>query len=242
MVNIISILKSNPNYKVYSYLKDVYSPPKPTIPATGPVEPGDIMIKMNDKSLLNIGISLFESATFTGDHAAFSHAGLATSGAQIAEMSKRGLENHNLAGENSAYTYDVFRCQFRQLALAAAEVNNALMKAGHINYTVMGAGLSVLPSIVASHNIGRLQSAIPKIEAGKFDLFCSEHVVFCYIAALEKNNTITQLGDQAKNLKMHDFFDREPGHYSPSYLYSTLMDHKFFQYVGRSRGSHWVSS
>lgn len=236
-----AILKMTVPYKTISFFRDMYAPPTPAFRAMS-IEPGDILVKMNDGSPLNVGISIVEGFTLSGDHAIFSHAGLATSGTTIAEMSKEGLKNHNLAGENSRYTYDVFRCQFRQIANAAVEANNALMRAGKVNYTVVGAGLSALPSVIASSNEQRLRRAIGNIEKGKFDLFCSEHVVFCYIAALEDSNTITSVSHQSRNLNMHDFFDREPGHYSPSYLYGTLMNHKFFQYVGRSRGNKWVSS
>ncbi|TCH98566.1 hypothetical protein EJV46_08260 [Roseococcus sp. SYP-B2431] len=242
MLNLDTVWKMSAPYKIHSYVKDVYSPPKPAVRPSGPLEPGDILLKMNDKSLLNIGISLVEAATLTGDHAAFSHAGLASSGTMIAEMSKEGLNNHNLSGENAGYTYDVFRCQFRQIALAAVEANNALMRAGKVNYTILGAGLSALPSLISSSNENRLQRAIRNIKAHRFDLFCSEHVVFCYVAALEDNNTLTSVSHQSKNLTMHDFFDREPGHYSPSYLYGTLINHKFFQYVGRCRGAKWIAS
>lgn len=242
--DVTRMVKMTPAYKLVMSVGDVVQPPKPAKPPAGSLEAGDILIKMNDVTFLNVLITYGQSYTDTGDHALWTHAGLATSSNMIAEMNGDGLQHHNLAGSNAGYTYAVFRCNYRQVAIAAAEANAVLLqqKAGKITYSKSGAFSSLLPSLIDSSKRGRLARALSDIEAGKpLDLFCSEHVVFCYLAALEEENTLSMVnkGTEFQHLRINDFFSKEPMHYSPGYLYSMLLANKLFSYLGRWNRMKW---
>lgn len=239
-----SVVRMVPTYKIVSNGMDIFSPPKPAKAPTGSLEAGDILIKMNDTSGLNLLITFGQMQTATGDHALWTHAGLATSSTMIAEMNGEGLQHHSLTGSNAGHTYAVFRCNYRQVALAAAEANATLLACKNVVYSKSGAVSSLLPSLVNSSKTGRLKQVLEAKAADKsFGLFCSEHVVFCYLVALEeeKNLPMISRGTEFRHLRMQDFFDKEPWQYSPGYLYSMLLSNKLFTYLGRSRGAKWIS-
>ncbi|MBS7811463.1 hypothetical protein [Roseococcus pinisoli] len=236
------IYKVTPNYKITSLIRDRFFT-TPTTPSVGNLEAGDILVKMADGTLVNNAINIGQSI-LAGDHSLWTHAGLATSSTMIAEMNGKGLQQHSLSGENSTYTYAVFRCNYRQVAMAADEVNSKLTFLGNkIVYNGKGAVSSLFPSIVESKNKNRLNAVIEKtLSGGEFGLFCSEHVVFCYLAALEEENAIQLIENDFKfaKLKMQDFFNKEPAYYSPGYLYGMLMSNKLFKYLGKWSGMKWI--
>nr|WP_314072427.1 hypothetical protein [uncultured Roseococcus sp.] len=243
--DLTRIARLTPAYKIVSNVADVMSPPKPAKAPTGPLEPGDILVKMNDATGLNFLITYGQVFTANGDHALWTHAGLATSSTMIAEMNGEGLQHHNLTGSNAGYTYAVFRCNYRQVALGADEANSVLLGLGRgkVVYSKSGAVSSLLPSLIDSSKKGRLKKALDDIDNKKnLELFCSEHVVFCYLVALEeeKNLPMVNKGPEFRHMRMQEFFDKEPWQYSPGYLYSMLLSNKLFSYMGRTRGAKWI--
>lgn len=222
-------------------INDKFYPPKPAISRSASLDPGDILIKMSDDSGINKLISYGQLVTDTGAHMDWTHAGLTTSSTMIAEMSGDGLMHHSLVSENQKYTYDIFRCKYRQIALGAVAANQTLMEhSKKIKYSHGGAFRSLFPTL-PDNNVGRMEKALNQMKVDTYSLFCSEHVVFCYQVALEANNASFIKHELCiQNLTVADVFDQEPDGYSPAYLHAVLQKSKSFDYVGRWNNMKWV--
>lgn len=223
---------------------------KPARPPVGPLQEGDILVKESDGGFVG---SLINGAQWVvsgaGAYAKWAHAGIATSERMIAEMDGEGLQHHDLAVKNAGYTYSVFRCKFRNVAVGAAETANlmlgfqdnyAVTKSGHITYSKSGAAKSTLLSTGGLTDRNRVNSLLDRLLAGtNVSFFCSEHTVYCYVVALEQSGLLPARS-RPDLPGLASFFSYEPGNYSPAYLYEMLVKNNRFDYIGLYKGMRWT--
>jgi hypothetical protein len=117
----------------------------------GCLQAGDILVKYNDKSVVNNLISFGQ--LFGKGPAKYPHAGIASSSTTIVEMDGHGLQEHNLPIENLRVAYDAFRCTLPEVAAGACEAARMMLEgfrsqnggkpAMHITYSVAGAFCSI---------------------------------------------------------------------------------------------------
>ena len=219
--------------------------PKPTKSPLGPLQPGDILVKKNDGSVIGNAI-LFGQAVVSGAgaYAKWAHAGIATSDRMIAEMDGKGLQHHDLAVGNAGYTYSVFRCKFKDVAIGAAETANMMLgfkeSKGRIIYTTKGAAKSTLWSSGDLRDRNRVNSMLDHLLDGEdVSFFCSEHTVYCYTVALEQSGLLPARS-RPDLPGLASFFSYEPGNYSPAYLYEMLIKNNRFDYLGLYKGMRWI--
>lgn len=207
-------------------------------PVSGLLKAGDIMMKYNDGSGVNNLISFGQF--FGRGSSAFTHAGIASSPSTIIEMDGEGLQEHNLAGENSQYRYKVFRCGHSQIAAgaaAAAEMMRAGFAAGNTNitYSVTGA-LASITKHQDLQNADVASDVLDRLLGGGNAFFCSGHVVLCYQMASSQC-----MSDQ--NFPFSDaggLFSLESTCYQPAYLEKILSASDDFMCIGEFRGDAWV--
>ncbi|TCH97040.1 hypothetical protein EJV46_17105 [Roseococcus sp. SYP-B2431] len=225
-----------------SYLKPV----TPAHPPVGPLQQGDILVKESDGSatggVIKFGQWLVSGA---GAYAKWAHAGIATSDRMIAEMDGEGLQHHDLAVKNAGYTYSVFRCKFKNVAIGAAETANMMLgfqnnKSGHVTYSIGGAAKSTLLSTGKLSDRNRVNALLDKLLDGQdVSFFCSEHTVYCYVVALEQSGLLPARS-RPDLPGLGSFFSYEPGNYSPAYLYEMLVKNNRFDYIGLYKGLRWI--
>lgn len=207
---------------------------------TGLLKAGDIMMKYNDGSAINNLISFGQF--FGRGNSSFTHAGIASSASTIIEMDGHGLQEHNLAGENSQYRYRVYRCVYSQVAAgaaAAAEMMRAGFAAGNTNITYSATG--ALGSISSREDLPNADIAndmLDKLLAGGDAFFCSGHVVLCYqMAASQSTTDRTFPFSDASGL-----FSLASTCYQPAYLEKVLSESDDFVRIGEFRGDAWTGA
>ncbi|MDI3284833.1 hypothetical protein [Polyangium sp. 15x6] len=207
----------------------------------GAVRKGDIMIK-HRHGLGAVGVGIKVGQLFSRGNSDLIHAGVASSATTIVEMDGHGLQENNLLTTNAQFTYDVFRCRDENLAAGAGETAIMMregMAAGgfNIQYTVGGAFGSLLPgSAAASSN--RINGTLDQLLAGNAQaFFCSGHVVYCYLAAMEQLHIAT---GQFSAQRMREYFSLEAVDYNPSFLQQHLARNRHFVFVGRVRGARLI--
>ncbi|MDI1477158.1 hypothetical protein [Polyangium sp. y55x31] len=202
----------------------------------GAVRKGDIMIK-HRHGMAPVGVGIKIGQLFSRGNSDLIHAGVASSPTTIVEMDGHGLQENNLLTTNSAFTYDVFRCRDENLAAGAGETAIMMregMAAGgfNIQYTVGGAFGSLLPGNAAASS-NRINGTLDQLLAGNAQsFFCSGHVVYCYLAAMEQMQFTQQ--------RMREHFSLEAVDYNPSFLQQHLARNRHFAFIGRVRGARLI--
>lgn len=208
----------------------------------GCLQPGDIMIKHSDGSIISKIIRFGQ--LFGRGPSKFVHAGIASSGTTIIEMDEEGLQENNLLIKNADYKYDVFRCNYSNIQAGATETARMMLDGfgapqaaqggSKISYSTGGAARSIskrrrLPGgDVINNTLDNLLSA------GGDAFFCSGHVVLCYQSAMGQ-------AQMAQNLfpvqHSQQLFSLDSTCYQPSFLWKTLEASHHFTKIGTVKGA-----
>lgn len=147
------------------------------------LKPGDILLEMFEVTATHIVISAGQF--FSGANRNVVHAGLiARDGRRIIEAVKPTIRRVPLAHAN----YVVYRANFRNLALGAAECAEMLIPASRrIPYNTLGTVRSLVGEGEAKSDRD-FDSLIGRIfTGGNHELFCSQFVVFVYQFVARQN-------------------------------------------------------
>ena len=211
----------------------------------GAVKAGDIMVK-HRYGVDATGIAIKIGQLFSRGKSDFVHAGIASSPTTIIEMDGDGLQENSLLIKNAKYTYDVFRCAIPSIAEGAAQTA-IMMRQGvapgggctaggttQMPYTIGGAVKS-LGRGGGVQSTDRVNTLLDQLLAGgKQAFFCSGHVVYCYLVAMEQANIAIQGSFPLQN--MQAVFGMEARYYNPSFLHQHLSNNQNFTRVGKVRG------
>ncbi|MBB4265042.1 hypothetical protein [Roseospira visakhapatnamensis] len=216
------------------------APSTGTLPSM--IRAGDIMIK-HRHGLGMTGVAIQIGQVFSKGKSKFIHAGIACSPTEIIEMSGDGLHRNSLTGGNAIYTYDVFRCGLSGIRAGAAETAIMLyegVRAGGFDlpYTIKGAAKSLGRGTAVSSQ-DRINIALDNLLAGGSKaFFCSGHVVYCYLVAMEQANIAVQGSFPLQS--MQGMFGYESISYNPSYLHDHLSKNSNFGFMGTFQGCRFL--
>lgn len=174
------------------------------------------------------------------------HAGIASSSTSIIEMDGHGLQEHNLLIDNAQIKYDVFRCNYPQVAAGACETakmmyegvcaHNSTGRGMKISYTLAGAARSISKSVgwkgddVVNDTLDNL------LKADGSAFFCSGHVVLCYQSALGQHQVQGTLPIQDSR----QLFGLTDTCYQPAFLHKKLSESPHFKKVGTVKGAQRI--
>ena len=192
--------------------------------------PGDIFLKHAfDGDPISKVIRKGQQATGQGS-AHIVHAGLMGSTMGLVEMDKNGIQMNSVVSMNEDYTYDVYRCNYPEVAARASERAVEMFEhlKSNISYSKIGAAGSLVRK--AGFNSKNCQYIINNISNGGDEaFFCSGHVVLCYHAAMNGMQMAQNIFpiQHAGNL-----FSMSHSCYNPSVLCQTLFRSDHFKYQG----------
>lgn len=211
----------------------------------GAVKAGDIMVK-HRHGVDPVGWGIKIAQLFSKGKSHYVHAGIASSPTTIIEMDGKGLQENNLLTKNANYTYDVFRCTMPGIGEGAAQTA-IMMRQGVVGggfaqggktqmpYTIGGA-IKSLGRGSASQSTDRINKLLDQLLAGGEEaFFCSGHVVYCYLVAMEQSNIAVQGSFPLQN--MQAVFGMESRYYNPSFLHKHLSENQYFKLVGKVKGA-----
>ncbi|KAA0577028.1 hypothetical protein F1643_09890 [Azospirillum sp. INR13] len=211
----------------------------------GAVKAGDIMIK-HRHGLGATGIAIKIGQLFSRGKSDFIHAGIASSPTTIIEMDGDGLQENNLLTKNANYSYDVFRCTTPGIGEGAAQTA-IMMRQGIVGGGFAQGGTTQMPYTIggAVKSLGRgggvqstdrINTLLDQLMAGGREaFFCSGHVVYCYLVAMEQSNIAVQGSFPLQN--MQAVFGMEARYYNPSFLHHHLSNNQHFRRVGKVKGA-----
>lgn len=185
------------------------------------------------------GLAIKIGQLFSKGKSDFIHAGIASSGVTIIEMDGNGLQENNLLTTNAAYSYDVFRCLIPGIAAGAAEtaimMRQGMAEGGFaLPYSMKGAvgSLGRGKSVTSSD---RINKTLDQLVGGNSEaFFCSGHVVYCYLVAMEQSDIAVQGSFPLQNMKT--VFGMEDRYYNPSFLHQHLKKNANFKFIGKVKG------
>lgn len=195
----------------------------------GDVQPGDIMLKLSDGSILNTLISTGQRITDSRAFANIVHAGILAYQPFIAESQGIGLVLNDLQTTNRSYTYIVFRPEMNLRAAmeqCATVMAHAAMQEenGRVKYSVFGA----IKSLVTNTGLSTtdIENTMRRLFGGEdVSFFCSQFVVFCVALAA------AQMKAYGQQPAVSDNFLRQANK-SPSQLAVDLLSEAAFAPLG----------
>ncbi|PWC34072.1 hypothetical protein TSO352_27535 [Azospirillum sp. TSO35-2] len=206
----------------------------------GAVQAGDIMVK-NWQGMTRSGVIIRLGQLFSKGKSDFTHAGIASSPTAIIETNSAGLQENSLLSTRGDLTYDVFRCLIPGIGAGAAQVAAMMLQnftqggSAQLPYDSWGAVKS-LGGGSASQSSDRVNKLLDKLLAGGSEgFFCSGHVVYCYMVAMEQANIAVQGSFPLQN--MQAVFGLESRYYNPSFLHKHLSGNQNFKFIGKVKGA-----
>ncbi|WP_434623420.1 hypothetical protein [Azospirillum sp. B2RO_4] len=205
----------------------------------GAIKAGDILVK-NWQGMTKSGVIIRLGQLFSKGKAEFTHAGIASAPTKIIETNSAGLQENNLLTTRGSLTYDVFRCLIPGIGEGAAQVATMMLHnftqggSAQLPYDSKGA-IRSLGRGTSSQSSDRINKLLDKLFAGGSEgFFCSGHVVYCYLVAMEQANIAVQGSFPIEN--MQAVFGLESRFYNPSFLHKHLSDNKNFKFIGKVKG------
>ena len=210
----------------------------------GAVRAGDIMIKHSDGGIISKVIRFGQF--FGRGSSKYVHAGIASSGVTIIEMDGEGLQEHNLIIQNSMYKYDVFRCNYPDIAAGAAETAKMMLE-GFREFQSTRSGMRIKYSLLgAARSISKRAKWDGKdvinvtldnlMQADGSAFFCSGHVVLCYQSSMGQHQIQNTLPVQHAS----QLFSLTDTRYQPAYLHKALSKSAHFTKIGTVKGNQLV--
>ena len=195
-----------------------------------PFAPGDIFLKHAfDGDPISKVIRMGQQATGQGS-THIVHAGLMGSAMGLVEMDGEGLQMNSVVAMNEDYIYDVYRCNYPELATRAGKLAAEMYEhcGSKISYSKMGAALSLVRR--DGFNTYHCRHILNNLSNGGGEaFFCSGHVVLFYSAAMDGMQiaqNIVPIQDAGS------IFSMSHSCYNPSVLCQTLFKSKHFTYQG----------
>jgi hypothetical protein len=188
------------------------------------LEPGDLLLKLNAGSKVNVIIEAMQSLT-GAEFPSVVHAGVLFDPHYIIEASGVGIHANDLRVTNAGLEYIVYRCTTRSIAAGAGTYAKILLDihAEHhsVQYNLLGAVKSLFSGAGKASTRSEMDARLDAMLAGKNrPNFCSQFVVAVFQFAAEQN------GRGASTV--FEAFDAVP----PSRLLSMLRRTQSFRQVG----------
>jgi hypothetical protein len=192
---------------------------------TRDLQPGDVMLKVPDKSGISKAISLGQA--LAGQfYPWIVHAGVMFDNTYIIEAQGKGISANDLRVQNLEYGYVVFRPvqqNFGQGAGTCAKLMFDIQTRNrNLKYNLIGAIGSLFGGPGRALNPAEMDGLLDRILAGKnHPFFCSQFVVYVYQFVAEQNG-----------IPATQVFNLNDAKVSPSILASRLENSDYFNGVG----------
>ena len=192
---------------------------------TRDLQPGDLMLKASDGSVLSKAISLGQN--MVGQlNAQVVHAGVMFDKTYIIEAQGSGVSANDLRVQDKKYGYLVYRPvrpNFGQGAGTCAKIMfDIQMRNKNLQYNLLGAIGSLFGRAGNAKTAADMDSLLDRILAGKgHPFFCSQFVVYVYQFVAEQND-----------VPAAQVFNLNDAKVSPSVLASKLQGSAFFKEAG----------
>jgi hypothetical protein len=189
------------------------------------LEPGDLMLKVSDGSVIGKLIQ-FGQAARGGANPGIVHAGIMFDRTFIIESQGGGISANDLRLKNRHYGYYVFRCGRADVAAGAGTCAKMMFdihqRGRNLGYSVSGAVGSLLGKSRGPASRGQMDTLLDRILEGKnHRFFCSQFVVYVFQFVAE------QCGTGAATL-----FPFSDAKVPPSQLAAHLQNHPLFTEAG----------
>lgn len=170
------------------------------------LKPGDILLKINDGSLIGRAIE-FGQSVMGGRNSSIVHAGVIFEPPFIIEAQGSGISANDLRVQNLTYGYLIIRCTDANMAAGAgtcAKVMFDIQQRGkNLPYTVPGAVGSLFGGPGQPATRSDMDALFDRILDGKsHPFFCSQFVVFVYQFVAEQCGIPAEFIFKAKDAKV----------------------------------------
>ncbi len=148
------------------------------------LKPGDILLKIADKTLFNKLVVLFQNAAQL-PNASISHAAVALDTQFCIEAQASGISGNHLAMKDKDFGYFVYRPNDQALGQGAANAAKLLFdihqRHANLRYNLVGTVESLFGPPGAAKSAATMDAVLDAILAGKgHPFFCSQFVVYVY--------------------------------------------------------------